>query len=190
MAQFTAEPRTLAPGAADVEHIITLTVTDDRGATGTDTVKVTVEAPFADTVAHAGSDQTVRTGVEAMLDGSGSTKDRRRTLTYAWARTGGTEGATEPTLSNVGAQQPTFTAPMLTGTASVTHIYTLTVTDNQTPTPATDTDTVTITVSPNMAPTADAGLDQTANEEGMGQLYDSASSDSDGVELTFAWVWP
>ena len=131
MAQFIAEPRTLAPGAADVEHIITLTATDDDGVTGTDTVKVTVVSRFAAPVANAGDDQTVLPGTVVTLDGTGSESDRRIPIaTYAWERTGGTPGVTV-TLTGADTATPTFTAPMPTGATDVEHIFTLTVTNEE-----------------------------------------------------------
>ena len=73
-----------------------------------------------------------------------------RTVTYAWARTGGT-GDDTVAPSNPAALQTSFTAETLNpGDASVTHIFTLTVTDNQGSTQATDTVTFTVT-----APLAD-----------------------------------
>ena len=74
---FTAD--TLAEGAANVEHIFTLTVTDNNDDTSADTVTITVTAPFPDLVANAGPDQPVEgdsvtlSGETVTLDGSGST---------------------------------------------------------------------------------------------------------------------
>ena len=137
---FTAE--TLNPGDASVTHIFTLTVTDNQGSTqATDTVTFTVTAPLAALVAEAGTDQTVDSGTRNVeLDGTGSTETVGvRTVTYAWARTGGT-GDDTVAPSNPAALQTSFTAETLNpGDASVTHIFTLTVTDNQGSTQATDT---------------------------------------------------
>ena len=141
---FTAD--TLAAGAADVTHIFTLTVTDNEGLIDTDTVTITVKAPDAVTnappVANAGPDQRVGSGTPVTLNGSGSS-DSDGTITYAWARTGGTGG--EVTLSNASAARPTFTADTLApGDPDVTHVFSLTVTDDD---GARATDSVTITVT-------------------------------------------
>ena len=139
---FTAE--TLNPGDASVTHIFTLTVTDNQGSTqATDTVTFTVNAAL---VAEAGTGQTVDSGTRNVpLDGTGSTETVGvRTVTYAWARTGGT-GDDTVAPSNPAALQTSFTAETLNpGDASVTHIFTLTVTDNQGSTQATDTVTFTV----------------------------------------------
>ena len=134
---------TLSPGARNVTHVFTLRVTDSAGGIDTDTVTITVESPFAPTVAHAGNDQEVLSGTTVILDGSGSTVDRRAMISYAWVRTGGTSGASV-LLNDASTALPSFTADTLVpGADDVTHVFTLTVTDEA---GETGTDTVTITV--------------------------------------------
>ena len=191
---FTAD--TLNPGDADVEHIITLTVMDDQGSTEeTDTVTITVTAPTAGAnmppVANAGPDQLdIVSGAPVRLDGSRSS-DRDGTFTFAWERTGGTEGATAPTLSDKTAEWPTFTADILMeGDPDVIHIFTLTVVDND---GAMDTDTVTVAVNavPNEAPVAritNPGEGPIRVAPGATvTLNGSGSMDDDGEVRSFLW---
>ena len=139
---FTAE--IVAAGAANVTYVFELTVTDNKGSpSSTDTVTVTVEAPIAPPVANAGEDQEVASGATVELDGSGSTRDRRARLSYAWQRTGG-NGASV-TLSDANVTQPTFTAEIVAADAAdVTYVFTLTVMDDKGSAHSTDTVTVTV----------------------------------------------
>ena len=188
---FTAD--TLAPGAADVTHVFELTVTDNLGEINSDTVAVTVTAPFAAPVANAGPDRTYATGTTVTLDGSGSTVDRRRTISYGWKRTEGTGGSV--VLSDASVAQPTFTAETLSlGDADVTHVFELTVTESEVREGVLTnlnsvTDVVTITVTAgNLPPDADAGPDRRVDSGATVELDGSASMDRDGEITSYAWA--
>ena len=188
---FTAN--TLAVGGGDVIHIFTLIVTDNEGATGIDTVAVTIKAPlFAAPVANAGPDQTFDPGATVTLDGSGSTFDSRRTpLDYAWKRTGGT--ADPVTLAGADTAMPTFTAvapALLPSTPFATHIFELTVTDSA---GEISTDTVTVWIvipTARSAPVADAGMDRTVTSRAEVRLDGSGSTvHSSRTIRSYAWRW-
>ena len=183
---FTAE--TLADGAADATHVLTLTVTDNAGDTDTDTVTITVISRFAAPDAIiAGGDRELASGATVELDGSGSTHDARTTLTYSWARTGGTS-LVSGTLTAATAAKPSFTAETLTdGDPDVTHILTLTVTDGES---VTDTAMVTITViSGFAAPDAIiAGGDRELASGATVELDGSGSTHDARTTLTYSWV--
>ena len=106
--------------------------------------------------ANAGADQSVTTGTEVTLDGSGSSDpDTGDTWTYAWTQTSGTD----VTLSDTVAEMPTFTAP----DSAAVLVFTLTVTDVA---GATNTDMVTITVNP-VADTTPPGVRFVAPRTGV-----------------------
>lgn len=146
---------------------VTLVVTDDAGATGRDTLQVTItELPNQSPNADAGEDQTVVVGASFTLDGSGSTDPDGSIVSYNWDN--GLTGATPTTIYESPGQ---FT-------------IILTVTDDA---GATASDQVQITVVSNQAPVANAGADiailagETANFDG------SASTDADGTIASYAW---
>ena len=187
---FTAE--TLNPGDADVEHIITLTVTDNQGSdAATDTVKITVKAPqFAALVAEAGTGGSVDHEAVVPLDGTGSTvSDSNRTVTYLWTRTGGT-GDNSVVPRNPALLQTSFTAETLNpGDTSVTYIFTLRVTDNQGSTAATDTVTFTVTAPEFDDLVAEAGTGGSVDSAAAVPLDGTGSTVSDSNRtVTYLWT--
>ncbi|MDC1198784.1 PKD domain-containing protein [bacterium] len=117
----------------DGDTVVTLTVTDDRGGTDTDTVTISVEPANIPPVANAGADQTIPesngvAGETVTLNGAGSSDPDGSIVSYDWAWPGGTASGVGPIISlDDGAT-----------------IVTLTVTDDE---GATDTDSVTINVA-------------------------------------------
>jgi uncharacterized protein YdaL/oxalate decarboxylase/phosphoglucose isomerase-like protein (cupin superfamily) len=151
-----AEPTASPEGTT----VYTLTVTDDIGLTGTDTVTVTVASAVA---AEAGPDRVIASGGSTTLAGSAS--GGVSPYSYAWSPAAGLDDATagEPTAS-----------PENTTT------YRLTVTDDL---GQTDTDTITVTVAG--AVVAEAGPDRVIAVGGAATLAGSASG---GVPpYTYSW---
>ncbi|MFO0832218.1 MAG: PKD domain-containing protein [Phycisphaerales bacterium] len=126
-------------------HTVTLTVTDNLGAQGTDTVVITVNAGNAAPTANAGSDQGVtdndNSGAESVtLDGSLSSDTDGTIVSYLWS-----EGLTDLAQAS---GSPTLNYSFPVGV----HTVTLRVTDDD---GAQATDTVTITVDPYPGPVCD-----------------------------------
>ncbi len=111
------------------DYVITLSVTDNKGAISTDNVRVSVEgnkAPSAD----AGADQQVNPGETVYLDASGSSDSDGSIVSYEWK-----EG------SNILSTNSSFYISTL---STATHTITLTVTDDS---GESATDEVVVTVS-------------------------------------------
>ena len=69
-------------------HTIVLSVTDNDGLKGNDTVNVTVIAPNIPPVADAGSDINVPYNIYVDLDASGSTDQNGEVVQYEWSENG------------------------------------------------------------------------------------------------------
>ena len=178
---------TVSPVAADVTLVFELTVTDDDGATSTDTVTITVKSPNAAPIAYAGTNQTVASGARVTLDGRGSGDIDGDIVSYLWTRTGGS-GDSGATLTNATTTQPSFAADTVaTGTQDVTHVFSLVVTDDEGAISTADEVTITIE-APNLAPVADAGPQFPRFVSGTVNTLDgSGSYDQDGTIVSYRW---
>jgi len=157
--------------ADDNSYTVTVTVTDDKGASGSDTLTVTVNnvAPTVD----AGSNQTVNEGEVVNFSGSFTDPGLADTHTIEWSFGDG--------------------SPTASGTLTPSHVYaddgvytvTLTVADDDGDTTG---DTLEVTVN-NVPPTVEAGPDQTAYEGDTvnfsGSFTDPGLADTHTIEWSF-----
>ena len=186
MPVFTAE--TLVPGAASVDYVFGLTVTDDDDATDTDTVTITVVSGNVIPIADAGDDQTVDSGAMVTLDSSRSMDSDGTIASREWTRVRGTSGESV-TLNDATAASPTFTADSVAaGTADVTHVFELVVTDDDGAESVADTVMITI-VAPFSLTVAEAGTDQDMVPSGMRVFLDGRGSVTDRRRTIVSYVW-
>ena len=153
------------------EYIITLMALDFTGRWDTDNVTIMV-ADTTPPTADAGLDQTVDEDALLTFDGSGSS-DNVETFNYTWTFTDGTE----KTLYGV---SPTYTFE-----TPGTYTVTLNVTDA---TSNWGTDEVIITVNDATIPSANAGLDQTVNEDSLVTFDGRGSSDNVDI-VNYTWTF-
>lgn len=114
-------------------YVFTLTVTDSRTLTSSDTVTVVVNRP---PVANAGADSTVQLGSSAALNGSASSDPDGDPLSYAWTQTAGATTSIANAGSALASVQPS---------AAGTYVFQLRVTDSK---GATTVDSTTVLVNP------------------------------------------
>jgi hypothetical protein len=172
----------------DGNYPVTFTVTDNGNPPYDDSETITIYVGDVNQPpqANAGDDQTRAEGDLVTLDGSGSyDPDLGDTITYEWQQIG--QGPIVA-LSDPTAEQPTFTAPNV-GPDGETLIFQLTVTDDGDP-QRQQTDTCDVIVTgENEAPVANAGGNQTVDEDETVILNGSNSFDPDyGDVLTYQWT--
>jgi lysophospholipase L1-like esterase len=141
------------------------------GSNGSNTPGSTNTSP----VANAGTDQLINSNQSVQLDGSGSSDSDGTISQYSWTQTSGT--AVSITGSNT--VNPVFTAPNVSARETLT--FQLSVTDDD---GATSSDSVSTTV--NIAPTADAGLDQEVLDGDTVNMT-ANGNDTDGTVAGYAW---
>ncbi|MGN6607604.1 MAG: PKD domain-containing protein [Jatrophihabitans sp.] len=147
---------------------VTLTVTDDRGASTSVTHDVTVTVPANQP--PTASFTATPTNLSVAFDGSASSDPDGSVVGYSWDFGDGSAGASAVTPSHTYANAGTY------------HV-TLTVTDNGGAQNSTTQD-VTVTLPPNQPPTASF----TSKVSQLAATFDgSGSSDPDGTVVSYAW---
>ena len=131
-------------------------------------------------VANAGADQNVMIGTLVKLNGSASSADLGRSLTYAWTLT------SKPAGSAAVLTSPTSASPTFTPDVAGNYVAGLVVNDGTTNSSA-DAVSITATVA-NAAPVANPGAAQSVTTGTLVTLNGSASSDANGDALTYAWT--
>lgn len=156
-----------------------LTVTDDDGDTGSDDVKVIVNAANQTPTAIAGNSQTITLPTATVVFAGGGTDPDGTIVSYAWVQTAGPSGVT---LSNANTKDVTITV-----TTDGLYTFRLTVTDNA---GASDYDDVTLTVNPaavNQPPVADAGGNQSISLPVNTINLTGTGTDPDGSIAAYHW---
>lgn len=157
--------------------VITLTVSNGAASSSADTAVSTTVPPKP--VANAGPDQTVNAGATAVLDGSRSTGSSGKPLTFTWTLQGPAGSAAA--LAGANTVSPTFVADL----PDKTWVATLKVNDG-----FSDSDPSQVRISTRIvAPVANAGLNQTVNVNATVQLDGSASTDANGLPITYRWTF-
>ncbi|AXT33094.1 PKD domain-containing protein [Pseudoalteromonas tunicata] len=174
----TANTTFLAPTVTTKQLLVfSLTATDDSGASGSDSIQITVEPPNQIPTINAGTDQTIHSALMVTLSGTASDTDGS-IASYAWSQTAGPA----VTLSTPNAAVTNFTAPTVSSDTILT--FTLTVTDDD---GATASDSVQVTVQPpNIAPVITLNSSQSV-ERNQSISITASASDSDGTIKSYAW---
>src|SRR6185312_7438209 len=157
-----------------------LTVTDNQGAIGEDTVEVTVKPAINKAPkANAGNSQIItlpRNGV--VLTGAGSDADGNIS-SYQWTKIAGPGNAT------ISSPDSAFT--IVSGLSEGTYQFELKVTDNKSAV-ANDTVQITVNEAANIPPTANAGSDKTITLPTNSVTLAGSGKDVDGTITSYQWT--
>ena len=154
-------------------YVIALTVSNGAAVSS---ASVTVSTSQTPPVANAGPDQTLAIGSTAVLNGGGSTSVDGRTLMYSWTL------ITRPPGSSAALSGASSVSPRFVVDLAGTYVAQLVVNDGLASSPST------VTVRTQIArPTANAGTGQTVTAGSVVQLNGSASTDPNGLPLTYQW---
>jgi len=176
-------PEVAGAGAIFLEFL--LTVRDDKNATDTDRVIVTVTEPPTEPnqppVADAGPDRMAKAGDPVLLDGTGSRDSDGDIIAYQWDQI---DGDIPVSLMGASQAEASFTAPYIQNSQLLR--FRLRVIDNN---GGEDTDEVTVTLlGDGQVPVADAGPDRAVREGDYAVLDGSRSHAPVGDIVSFRWV--
>jgi gliding motility-associated-like protein len=161
-------------------YVFQLVVTDDKGASDTDDVLVTVNAANVPPTANAGGDISITLPIEATsITGSGADSDGT-IASYLWSEV---SSPTTPTLTDE-------TTPILSVSGlsvAGTYIFRLTVTDDDGDT-GTDDVKVIVNAAANQAPTANAGANKIITLPTNTANFTGTAADTDGTIASYAWT--
>lgn len=178
----TDTPTLLVDGLAVGVYTFQLTVTDDKGVTGSDVVTVTVVPVGTNQppVANAGFDTNITLPTNS-IDIQGSGTDADGTIaSFAWVKK---SGPASGTLAGVSTSKLS-----VTGMVAGTYTFTLTVTDDK---GATNSNDVNVTVLPgdvNKNPIVNAGADKFIRLPATTVSITVSASDPDGSVATYLWT--
>ncbi len=190
---YSSSSKLTASNLTDGVYVFKLRVTDNKGASDSDYVKVTVkngsvqakgadddtEASTEEPVVSAGSDMIITLPTtEATINGSASTTEGE-IVTYAWTKV---SGGNAITLTNTNSA-----ALKVSKLTSGSHVFRLTATSNN---GLAKSDDMTLTVnaaSGNIAPIADAGPDRTVELPVDRITLFGTASDKDGSIVSYKW---
>lgn len=160
-------------------YILKLTVTDDRGASSSDEVNVTVKPiPNIQPIANAGGNKSI-TLPKNNLTILGSGEDSDGTIeSYMWLKLSGPQ----ITMTDIDKAQLRL-SNMLEGI----YVFALTVTDNHGAT-ASDEVKVTVKPAPNQPPVANAGQDKTIFLPNNSLSINGVGEDYDGTIVLYSWA--
>src|SRR6185437_6903777 len=157
-----------------------LTVTDNIGATGKDTVTITVNgAKNIPPIAYAGSNQSITLPINSVsLSGSGSDADGTIS-SYHWTKISG------PSSFNiVNASSPVTD---VSGLVQGVYQFQLSVKDNKGDV-GIDTIQIAVNAATNQSPVANAGIDKTITLPTNNVSLSGSGSDSDGTIASYQWT--
>jgi chitinase len=165
----------------DTTFSFILIVTDNNGATTTDTVDILVRNVNVLPEANAGTNISADENIVVTLSGSASDADGS-IVDYSWTQSG---GSVSVTIENATSPSASFTAPDVDFEENLTLSFQLTVTDNN---GATATDFVDVNILfVNEPPIASAGADQAVTDSGSVSLSASGSIDNDSNIVEYQW---
>lgn len=176
----------VAPTLSNPEtYSFRLTVLDDKGAGGVDTVDIVISPKTnVPPVANGGGNQTIIEGGTVTLDGSGSTDSDGTINAYLWEVVADLDSG-GVVINDADKAVANFIAPSVDGRESA--IVKLTVWDNDGSSDTTNFIYIYVEDESNSPPTADGGGNQTVDGGVTVYLDGTGSSDADGTISSYNW---